>query len=157
MIEAQSLGMACADSIGAMGAGILLGVLYHVLRFLSGNSRHSTTIRDLVFAPIAAVFSFSYAVTYSFAGTIRWYIILFILVGILCYRTAVMKKTFVFETYLRRKLKRFFLLLRNYFISKIQHIVCIAKEKHNNRKVLHKNRKKQLQKGCKVLYNSDKM
>ncbi len=155
MIEAQTFGMACADSVGAMGAGVLLGVFYHILRFITGNARYSTPVRDILFAPIAAVLCFSYCVTYSFAGTVRWYIIFFIIVGLLCYRAAVMKKTFAVENSLRQKVRQSIIIPKKIAFAKTQHIKNILYNKYktyNSKQKVNKNTSK---KGHKVLYNSN--
>ncbi len=151
MIEVQPFGLFLSDCIGSLGAGVLLGMIYHLLRFLTGHSRLATPIRDILFAPIAALLSYSYAVTYSFAGVLRWYILLFIVVGLLSYRAAVLKKTYKYE----KGIKKTFLLPIRFLSVKVQHIVHLLSLRHKKQKNVKKMLKKQLQRRTKVLYNSD--
>ncbi len=151
MTATQTLATVLADCIGSLGAGVLLGISYHMLRFITGDARHSTAVRDILFAPIAALLSYSYAVTYSFVGVLRWYILVFILIGLLSYRSAIMKRTFSYE----RKLKYLLLIPLRLLWSKTLYIVVRVVGTYKKRKIVKRKSQKPLQKGLKVVYNSD--
>ncbi len=155
MIEAQPITTVMADCVGALGAGILLGFFYHILRFITGDSRVATPIRDILFAPLAAVLCYSYAVTYSFAGLLRFYILFFIAVGLIVYRQVILKPSHMKERALKQQLVALALLTKKYIlyiggIFKKYTIVFYGKTKNS-----HFLQKKQLRKRRKVLYNTD--
>ncbi len=154
MIEAQPFSAVFADCVGALGAGILLAVLYHLLRFFTGNSRIATPIRDILFAPVAALLCYSYAVTYSYAGILRFYILIFIGLGMLMYRQIVLKPLYSKE----RMVKRQVVVIVKKTCTGILHIVDVSKKctitvvgRIKNSQILQR---KQLRKHGKMLYNT---
>ncbi len=97
----HTLSTTLADALSSLGCGVLLGAIYHLLRILIGYSKKSTFVRDIVFAPIAAVVCYSYAMTWGFYGSLRWYMLLSAGFGFLCYRYFVLVPVYPFEIKLR--------------------------------------------------------
>ncbi len=155
MIETQPLHTVFADCMGSLGAGVLLGVVYHILRFVTGNSKKATPIRDIIFAPLAALLCYSYAVTYSFSAVVRWYILLFVGVGLLFYREIILKPMFIKE----KALKQQVVVPLKLIVRGILYIEGAAKTRlkllQTKIDKLQKKPKKQLHKQYKMLYNSD--
>ncbi len=155
MIETQTFNTVFADCIGSLGAGILLGVIYHVLRFVTGNSKKATPIRDIFFAPLAALLCYSYAVTYSFSAVLRWYILLFIGLGLLFYRETILKPLFIKEKVLKRQVVVPVGIAKNgilYIVTLTKNKLHLIQKKIENSQ---KKQKKQLHNKYKMLYNSD--
>ncbi len=138
-----------ADCIGGLGVGVVLGVFYHVLRIITGYKRPGMFVRDIVFAPFAALFCYSYAVSFSFSGSLRFYMLICAFVGLVLYRYCALTPILHYEKCMRR----FIALPARFAVHFLVRKIKIFNQKMQSRK---KTSKKLLPKQRFVLYNSDR-
>ncbi|MDO5602828.1 MAG: spore cortex biosynthesis protein YabQ [Oscillospiraceae bacterium] len=144
------------DSFCALGLGMVLAVLYDILRLFLPATKPVVFFCDFFICVFSAAVVFSYAVSLSKSGVLRWYIVLGTALGYIGYLAVLAPFTGKLRRMLHFVVSLPFRLFWRYichpagaFIKK-QGKAFQAKKKNRM-----KRRKKQLQKKGKVLYNSN--
>ena len=151
---------AAADTLCCLGLGLLLACLYDGGRLVAGNGKIAVFVLDTLFFGAAGIVACSYAAARSYAGVVRWYHLLGMLIGVMAYY----KAFFGFTQWVRKKLLcilQIFLIpfvvlwwsCKNLYkkVAKACHQKRDSRKKKKNHSTLST---KQLQTTGKVLYNS---
>lgn len=144
-----------ADTLGGMAIGLMLAVMYDLLRVFLPPLKPIIFLCDFFTFAFAAVWVFSYSVSFSRSGILRWYIIL----GALCGYLSYIKIISSFTKKIRKAIHFVVLFPFHFFNRKIlkpikDKIGKTVKKQQKTKRFLVKSSKKQLQNNNKMLYNS---
>ncbi|MDD3429033.1 MAG: spore cortex biosynthesis protein YabQ [Oscillospiraceae bacterium] len=156
MVAQITPAMALADAFGGLGLGVLLAVLYDVIRFFMPHGKVRMFVLDIFMFVAAAFFTYSYAVSFAYSAVIRWYIILGVGLGYGGYLICFMPITRFVQKWVYAILCLPFKLIW-YFVLKPcgRAIKGRAQKLQAKRKAKIQNKRKSLHKDGKVLYNSN--
>ncbi len=156
MVAQIPLALQGMDAFSALGLGLLVAACYDALRFVVGRLRVLVFFCDLLGFAFAAVAAVSFAVSYSYTGFLRWYMVAGMAVGCGAYFYAVAPFTLALRRWMLRILTLPFLLLYRLafrpVLQKIRARRALAKKSRQSKK---KRAKTPLQERRKVLYNSN--
>lgn len=156
MVAAVPFSWQMTDLFCALGLGMALAVLYDMLRLFLPGTKLIVFFCDFFICVFSAIAVFSYAVSLSKSGVLRWYILLGTVLGYIGYMGVLAPFTGKFRKILHFVVSLPFRLCWRYicrpagrFFKKRVQVLHIKKKNRMQR------RKKQLQKKGKVLYNSN--
>ena len=156
MVAQIPLALQGMDAFSALGLGLLVAAGYDALRFFVGKSRPLVFLCDLLGFAFAAVAGVSFAVSHSYTGFLRWYMVAGMAAGCGAYFYAVAPFTLALRRLILRMLALPFLLLYRLalrpVLPKIRAACALAKKSRQRKK---KRAKTPLQEQRKVLYNSN--
>lgn len=144
-----------ADTLGGMAIGLMLALMYDLMRVFLPSLKAVVFFCDLFIFAFAAVLLFSYSVSFSRTGILRWYIIL----GALCGYLSYIKIISAFTRKIREAIHfvvifPFRFLYHNILKRISKTLVKFVKKPQKRKRFLFKSSKKQLQNNSKLLYNS---
>ena len=156
MVAQIPLALQGMDAFSALGLGLLVAACYDALRFVVGRSRPPVFLCDLLGFVLAAVAAVSFAVSYSYTGFLRWYMVVGMAVGGVAYFYAVAPFTLAVRRMIFWIIKLPFLLIYSLLLrSVVQKLGARYQRVKKSRREKKKRAKTPLQEHRKVLYNSN--
>ena len=156
MVAQIPLALQGMDAFSALGLGLLVAACYDALRFVVGRSRLPVFLCDLLGSALAAVAAVSFAVSYSYTGFLRWYMVVGMAVGGVAYFYAVAPFTLAVRRMIFWIIKLPFLLIYSLLLRPVvQKLGARYQRVKKSRREKKKRAKTPLQEHRKVLYNSN--
>ena len=144
-----------ADTLGGVAIGLMLAVIYDLLRIFLPPLKPVIFLCDFFTFVFAAIWIFSYSVSFSRSGILRWYIVF----GALCGYLSYIKIISAYTKKIRKAIHFVVLFPFRFFKRKILTLIKVkigktVKKQQKTKRFLVKSSKKQLQNNNKMLYNS---
>ena len=144
------------DMLGGLGIGVMLAICFDLLRLFLPHGKTSVFFLDILIFIIAAIWLFSYAVSISHTGILRWYITGSALLGYLSYLRVISPCTTKIIGIIHIVVMLPFRILKHYImrLAKFAGKYCRKIPKKTSKKRTKKD-KKTLHYTTDVLYNSN--
>lgn len=81
IFEAQSYRLIFHDAVFSMGVGFITGFIYQLLGVFFYKGKIKQFIRDIITGMVFTVLIFSYSVSFANYPVLRWYMVLFAVIG----------------------------------------------------------------------------
>ncbi len=159
MPTAVMLSQSAADLLCCLGLGLALAAVYDAIVCILGKTKLVVLLLDIAVFSFAGILVCSYAAARSYAGVVRWYHLLGMLIGQWAYYHAFCAVTQRIHSALllcaiaplKWSYRRIFYPAFRAIVYRMEAVWCKRKEKQKKKQ---KNESKQLQTSAKMLYNS---
>lgn len=85
IFEVQSYALIFQDMVYSLGVGFLVGFINQLLAVFLYKNKKAVFVRDIIMSIIFTVLVFSYTVSFANYKVLRWYNVLFALIGLILF------------------------------------------------------------------------
>ena len=149
--DVQSYFLIFQDAVGAMGAGFTAGAFCHFMGMFLHKGKIRLFIKDVATAIVFTTLVFSYSVSFVNYPVLRWYMVVFALIGMLSFPVAFSKwGSMVIQLIL---VTVWWILEKIYKKTCLHLYKTLTKNKEKKQKITQKNQSELLKTKDKLMYN----
>ncbi len=151
IFEPQSYSLIFQDAVYSMAVGFITGFVYQLLGVFLYNGRAKQFVRDIIAGLVFTVLIFSYSISFANYPILRWYMVLFALLGAVLFTPRFARRGNIMLKLVAVTLRFFTLAAAKKFRGKLLDIS--EKNKQKKQKFPQKNRPEVLKTNDIMLYN----